>query len=197
MDSALIKIKQAREQLEKAAREYERLTVEHFNLGDVFLDRNFLTLKVIEACNAKGYKIIALSAREGNDAMDEFGNEIEIKTKSFHAPAYATSPKLNKGTLARYRKVPYWIFASFHKYDIETLHIVESNKLSPYFDSWEQKFNGKKISHRFPTIFGETIEEHIMHPVDRMNNPTIPHSFVSTVGQTVINTTYDTLESLF
>lgn len=138
-------------------REYQVLANEH-GINDIFQDNGGKLLQVLLITNLK-----ILPGREGNDAVDENGNEYELKsvnrklTKSF-----STHHHMNPTIIKKYRKVN-WIFAIYEGIELIEIYKLTPSQLEPYYKKWEVKWHadGKKD----------------------INNPKIPLAFVVEHGE--------------
>ena len=137
--------------------EYQKLADEH-GVDDIFQDNGGKLLQVLLILNLKD-----LEGREGNDAVDEDGNEYELKSVNIKkTTSFSTHHHMNPVIIAKYRKVD-WIFAVY-----EGIVLVEIYKLTPedlefYYSKWSKKWHddgGKDI-----------------------NNPKIPLKFVRENGE--------------
>ncbi len=126
-------------------------------INDIFQDNGGKLLQVLLITGLSD-----LPGREGNDAIDEDGNEYELKsinvalTKNF-----STHHHMNPTIIAKYRKVD-WIFAVYRGIEILEIHKLTPTDLEPYYTKWETKWHndgGKDI-----------------------NNPKIPLKYVRQVG---------------
>ena len=103
-----------------------------------------------------------LPGREGNDAVDDDGNEYELKSVNIDLTrSFSTHHHMNPTIIAKYRKVD-WIFAVYAGIEIKTIFLMTPTDLEPYYQRWEVKWHsdgGKDI-----------------------NNPKIPLKFVENNG---------------
>jgi hypothetical protein len=147
------------EELLPAIREFQKLASKH-GIDDVFQDNGGKLLQVLLVTGLK-----VLEGREGNDAVDEHGQEYELKTVNIlKQKQFTTHHHLNPGILAKYRQVP-WIFATYNGIELIAVYRVAAVDLEVFFAKWEAKWHsdgGKDI-----------------------NNPKIPLKHVVTVGQQV------------
>jgi hypothetical protein len=142
-----------------AIREYQKLATKH-GIHDIFQDNGGKLLQVILITGLK-----VLAGREGNDAVDQEGQEYELKsinkrlTKSF-----STHHHMNPGIIQKYRQV-HWLFAVYEGIELIAIYKLTPDKLEPYFQKWEMMWSergGKDI-----------------------NNPKIPLSFVHRHGMLI------------
>lgn len=137
-------------------REYQKLATKH-GINDIFQDNGGKLLQVLLLT-----KLQNLRGREGNDAVDDEGNEYELKSVNASLTrSFSTHHHLNPTILAKYRSVN-WYFAVYEGIEIVEIYYVKSTDLEPLFQRWETKWH-----------------------LDRkdINNPKIPLSYVRTVGQ--------------
>ena len=103
------------QELQKLAKEY--------GIADIFQDNGG---KVLQVLIMLGLKISP--GREGNDALDDEGNEYELKTVNYALTTQiSTHHHLNKEILDKYRKVKAWYFAIY-----EDIELLELWKIPPY-----------------------------------------------------------------
>jgi Restriction endonuclease PvuII len=141
---------------------YQDLATKH-GIGDIFQDNGGKLLQLLLITGFKG-----TGSREGNDAIDANGNEIELKTVNvLLTSGYSTHHHMNPTIIAKYRKVD-WYFAEYRGILLDTIHLMTPLQLNPYFEKWDKKWHddgGKDI-----------------------NNPKIPIKFVRSVGTLVYKT---------
>ncbi len=153
--------------LQKLAEEYGINDVFQDNGGKVLQLLIILGLKQITAEKGKGAR------REGNDAVDEQGNEYELKTINI-APRnnnptdrnlnVSTHHHLNTIILDKYRKVEAWYFGIYINIELAEIWKVHPSVLEPLFSHWENK---------------------IREEGQQLNNPKIPLRIVRTSGQLI------------
>ena len=139
-------------------RKYQELATKH-GIFDIFQDNGGKLLQVLLLLGIRG-----LPGREGNDAVDDKGNEFELKSvnrfdmrgKRRSSPSFTTHHHLNPTILAKYRLVD-WIFAVYSGIELEAVYLLTPTQLEPFYKRWEQKYH-------------ETGKE--------LNNPKIPITFV-------------------
>lgn len=118
---------------------------------------------------ASFYKILLvtglsiLPGREGNDAVDEFGNEYELKSVNLLlTKSFSTHHHINLSIIEKYRRVD-WIFATYRGIELQSIYQMTPQDLEVYFAKWEAKWHERR---------GRDI-----------NNPKIPLKHVTTHGQ--------------
>jgi hypothetical protein len=140
-------------------RQYQALATKH-GINDIFQDNGG---KLLQVLLITGLKIVP--GREGNDAIDDFGREYELKSVNLDlTKSFSTHHHLNPAILAKYRSVD-WIFAIYHGIELSSIYYLSAKNLEPYFSKWEAKWitsGGKDI-----------------------NNPKIPAHFVMRLGEQV------------
>lgn len=145
--------------------QFQALTTRH-GIDDIFQDNGG---KLLQVLLLTGLRVIA--GREGNDAIDEDGNEFELKTVNVLKQKQSTTHHhLNPRILEKYRLVP-WIFAVYEGIKISSIYRVNPSDLEVYFAKWQDKWHadgGKDI-----------------------NNPKIPLKHVIAVGRLVFQVTED------
>ena len=147
------------EALFPAILEYQALASSH-GIGDIFQDNGG---KILQLVLVTGFS--ALKGREGNDAVDSSGREIELKTvNALLTKGFSTHHHMNPTIIAKYRKVD-WYFAIYEGIVLREIYWLTAEGLKPYLDKWEQKWHfdgGKDI-----------------------NNPKVPIKFVVETGTLV------------
>lgn len=144
------------QELQKLAKEY--------GIADIFQDNGG---KVLQVLIMLGLKISP--GREGNDALDDEGNEYELKTVNYALTTQiSTHHHLNKEILDKYRKVKAWYFAIYEDIELWEIWKVPPSQLEELFRHWE-------------TLIDQTGKE--------LNNPKIPLWFVQTGGESIYRNT--------
>jgi transcriptional regulator with XRE-family HTH domain len=140
------------QELQKLAKEY--------GIADIFQDNGG---KVLQVLIMLGLRISP--GREGNDALDDEGNEYELKTVNYAlTPQVSTHHHLNKEILDKYRKVKAWYFAIYEDIELREIWKVPPSQLEELFQRWA-------------TIIDQAGKE--------LNNPKIPLWFVQSGGECV------------
>lgn len=135
-----------------------------YGIGDIFQDNGG---KVLQTLILLGLKIIP--GREGNDAIDNEGNEYELKTLNISLGrnrGVTTHHHLNLAILAKYRAVHAWYIALYDGIVLQEIYRLTPIELEPLFAVWEQR-----ISAGGPNF--------------SLNNPKIPIRFVRENGTRV------------
>lgn len=123
--------------------EYQKLAEKH-NINDIFQDNGgkYLQLLMILGLTTDG-------AREGNDAIDDGGNEYEIKTVNIAlTDQFSTHHHLNPVIIKKYRQVD-WFFAPFKGIELQAIYRLKPADMEFYYKRWEEKWNndgGKDIN---------------------------------------------------
>lgn len=137
-------------------REYQKLADEH-GINDIFQDNGGKLLQVLLITNLK-----ILPGREGNDAVDEKGNEYELKSVNTKlTKSFSTHHHMNPGLIKKYKKVN-WIFAVYEGIELVEIYKLTPKQLNPYYKKWLKKWNEEEKD---------------------INNPKIPLSFVKENGE--------------
>ena len=139
--------------------EYQSLASEH-GIDDIFQDNGG---KILQVLLTTGLKI--LPGREGNDAVDDDGNEYELKSVNvLLTKSFSTHHHMNPVIIEKYRKVD-WIFAVYKGIELQEILLLKPEDLEVYYDKWEKKWyaDGEKD----------------------INNPKIPLKFVRAVGRRI------------
>jgi transcriptional regulator with XRE-family HTH domain len=136
----------------KGIREAQTLANE-YGIHDILQDNGG---KVLQVLILLGLHISP--GREGNDAIDEEGNEYELKTinRALRKNAgITTHHHLNKEILKKYRSVKAWFIAFYEGVELKEIWKVLPSELEPLFQQWEQKIevtgplNNPKIPLRY------------------------------------------------
>jgi restriction endonuclease PvuII len=139
-----------------AVREFQALASNH-GIDDIFQDNGGKLLQVLLITG-----LTDLPGREGNDAVDEDGNEYELKSVNIALTrSFSTHHHMNPTIISKYRLVS-WIFAVYTNIELLEIHQLSAEDLEPYYSKWEKKWHvdgGKDI-----------------------NNPKIPIKFVRENG---------------
>ena len=106
-----------------------------------------------------------LPGRAGNDAIDQEGNEYELKSVNILlTKSFSTHHHLNPIIIEKYRQVD-WIFAVYKGIEILAIYHLTPQDLEPYYSKWETKWhadggkdiNNPKIPLKFVVEFGKLI----------------------------------------
>jgi len=150
------------EALFPAVQQYQQLAAQH-GIADIFQDNGGKLLQVILMLDLK-----VLPTREGNDAIDQDGNEYELKSVNIElTQSFSTHHHMNPVIIKKYRQVD-WIFAIYRNIEIQAIYRLTPEKLEPFYTIWEKKWHadgGKDI-----------------------NNPKIPLAYVVEVGELLVGT---------
>lgn len=148
-------------------REYQRLAEESNNINDIFQDNGGKLLQVLLITGLKD-----LPGREGNDAVDQNGDEYELKSVNIELTrSFSTHHHMNPVIIEKYRKVD-WIFAVYKGIELVEIHRMTPDNLEPYYNKWETKWNKTKKD---------------------INNPKIPLTFVRKEGKMIYKSNKDGL----
>jgi hypothetical protein len=152
IDSGDKQPKSTRERLEdvlRPIREMQQLATE-YGINDIFQDNGG---KVLQVCILLGLRFSG--KREGNDAVDDDGNEYELKTVNRSlAPnrGITTHHHLNKQIIDKYRMVKAWYIAIYEGIDLVQIYRVEPSILEPLFQKWEMEIETRGIELNNPKI---------------------------------------------
>jgi hypothetical protein len=139
-------------------REYQQLALAH-GINDIFQDNGGKLLQVILMLG-----LHVTGSREGNDAVDDLGNEYELKSvNTLLSRSFTTHHHLNAEILAKYRQVS-WYFAVYEGIELTSIYLLSPDQLEPFYSKWEQKYHLTGIP---------------------LNNPKIPLAFVKKWGTLV------------
>ena len=137
--------------------EYQKLASEH-GIDDIFQDNGG---KILQVLLITGLRRVV--GREGNDAVDDDGQEYELKSVNIALTrSFSTHHHMNPTIIAKYRKVP-WIFAVYRGIELLEIYRLEPSDMEPWYRKWEDKWHadgGKDI-----------------------NNPKVPLTYVREHGQ--------------
>jgi hypothetical protein len=143
------------DKLRPAIRELQALATKH-GINDIFQDNGGKLLQVLILTGLR-----CLGKREGNDAVDEHGNEYELKSvNTLLTKSFSTHHHMNPTIIGKYRKVG-WVFAIYEGIDLKALYHMSAAQLEPYFTAWERKWHdsgGKDINN--PKIPLRFVEQH-------------------------------------
>ena len=138
-----------------AIREYQELAAQH-GINDVFQDNGGKLLQMLLIIGLK-----VSPGREGNDAVDDDGNEYEVKTVNILlTKSFSTHHHLNPTILRKYSAVD-WFFGIYRGIEIQEIYRCSPSDLKPYFRKWARKWKqsrGKDINN--PKIPVEFVRDH-------------------------------------
>jgi hypothetical protein len=120
---------------------------------------------VLQTLIVLGLKVVP--GREGNDAVDNEGNEYELKTLNVslgRSRGVTTHHHLNFTILAKYRTVHAWYVALYEGILLKEIYRLTPAELEPIFATWERR---------------------IIDGGQPLNNPKIPIAFVRSHGTKV------------
>lgn len=136
-------------------RHYQELASKH-GIHDIFQDNGGKLLQVLLVLGLK-----VLPGREGNDAVDDEGNEYELKSVNVRlTKGFSTHHHMNPTIIAKYRKVD-WFFAVYEGIELKAIYRLTPADLEFYFAAWEEKWHrsgGKDINN--PKIPLKFVVEH-------------------------------------
>jgi len=142
-------------------RKLQQLASRH-GIDDIFQDNGG---KILQILLLTGLTI--LGGREGNDAIDEDGNEYELKSVNIRlTQSFSTHHHMNPKIIAKYRLVD-WIFAVYDGIELSEIYLLTPAHIEPYFEKWASKWtrDGNKD----------------------INNPKIPLRYVRKTGKLVFS----------
>ena len=123
--------------------EYQKLASKH-GIDDIFQDNGG---KILQVLLITGLRRVA--GREGNDAVDDDGQEYELKSVNIAlTKSFSTHHHMNPTIIAKYRKVP-WIFAVYRGIELLEIYRLEPSDMEPWYRKWEDKWHadgGKDIN---------------------------------------------------
>jgi transcriptional regulator with XRE-family HTH domain len=140
--------------------QYQELA-KKYDINDIFQDNGGKLLQVLLVTGLSNIR-----SREGNDAIDNQGNEYELKSVNHLLTSlFSTHHHLNPTIIGKYRLVN-WIFAVYEGIELKEIYFMEVSKLEPLFVFWEQKWHLNKRD---------------------LNNPKIPLKFVRENGNLIFS----------
>jgi Restriction endonuclease PvuII len=149
------KDKELLDKLFPAIREYQRLASSH-GIGDIFQDNGGKLLQTLLILNLR-----CTGSREGNDAVDDKGNEYELKTVNvLLTSSFSTHHHLNPIILGKYRQVRAWFFSIYRGIELVEIYRMKTSDLEFYFSKWEQKWNENRKDINNPKIPVKFVREH-------------------------------------
>ena len=123
--------------------EYQKLASKH-GIDDIFQDNGG---KILQVLLITGLRRVV--GREGNDAVDDDGQEYELKSVNIAlTKSFSTHHHMNPTIIAKYRKVP-WIFAVYRGIELLEIYRLEPSDMEPWYRKWEDKWHadgGKDIN---------------------------------------------------
>ncbi len=123
--------------------EYQELASQH-GIDDIFQDNGG---KILQVLLITGLRRVV--GREGNDAVDDDGQEYELKSVNIAlTKSFSTHHHMNPTIIAKYRKVP-WIFAVYRGIELLEIYRLEPSEMEPWYRKWEDKWHadgGKDIN---------------------------------------------------
>jgi transcriptional regulator with XRE-family HTH domain len=121
-----------------------------YGVNDILQDNGG---KVLQVLILLGLRISP--GREGNDALDDEGNEYELKTinRSLRKGAgITTHHHLNKGIIDKYRAVKAWYIAIYEGIELREIWKVLPAQLEELFSTWEEKTERAGVALNNPKI---------------------------------------------
>ena len=147
--------KQKLDRIWPAIVEYQKLASEH-GIDDIFQDNGG---KILQVLLITGLRRVV--GREGNDAVDDDGQEYELKSVNIAlTKSFSTHHHMNPTIIAKYRKVP-WIFAVYRGIELLEIYRLEPSDMEPWYQKWESKWHadgGKDINN--PKVPLTYVREH-------------------------------------
>ena len=135
--------------------EYQKLASKH-GIDDIFQDNGG---KILQVLLITGLRRVA--GREGNDAVDDDGQEYELKSVNIAlTKSFSTHHHMNPTIIAKYRKVP-WIFAVYRSIELLEIYRLEPSDMESWYRKWEDKWHadgGKDINN--PKVPLSYVREH-------------------------------------
>jgi hypothetical protein len=142
-------------------REYQKLASK-YSIDDIFQDNGGKILQILLLTGLR-----PLPGREGNDAIDEHGQEYELKSVNvLLTKSFSTHHHMNPTIIEKYRKVP-WIFSVYESIELRRIFRLEPSDMEHWYTIWEKKWHddGSKD----------------------INNPKVPLSYVEKNGKLIFD----------
>jgi hypothetical protein len=115
-----------------------------------------------------------LKSREGNDAIDDEGNEYELKAVNLlRTDQFTTHHHLNPVIIEKYRKVD-WIFTTYEAIELKEIFLLKPDAMEHWYQKWTTKWHADG---------GRNI-----------NNPKVPLSYVRKHGKLLYSSVGENLE---
>lgn len=126
----------------RAVRLYHDLASKH-GISDIFQDNGG---KILQVPLLVGLR--PLPSREGDDAVDENGNQYGLKSVNIDLTrSFSTHHHMNPAIIAKYRCVN-WIFAVYQGIELQKTNLTTPGNLEPYYQRGHDKWHaddGKDI----------------------------------------------------
>ena len=107
--------------------EYQKLASKH-GIDDIFQDNGG---KILQVLLITGLRRVV--GREGNDAVDDDGQEYELKSVNIAlTKSFSTHHHMNPTIISKYRKVP-WIFAVYRGIELLEIYRLEPSDMEPWY----------------------------------------------------------------
>ena len=112
---------------------YQKLATEH-GIDDIFQDNGGKLLQTLLIMNLQD-----LPGRTGNDAIDNDGNEYELKSVNLDLThSISTHHHMNPSIIDKYRRVD-WLFSLYSGIELITIYSVQPVYLEGLFSQWERR----------------------------------------------------------
>lgn len=119
---------------------YQELASRH-GIADIFQDNGGKLLQVLLMTS-----LTCLKKREGNDAVDDAGNEYELKSVNIIlTKSFSTHHHMKPRIIAKYRKVD-WVFAIYEGIILKAIYRLKPEDLEVYYEKWGK--NGMQTEER-------------------------------------------------
>jgi hypothetical protein len=94
------------------------------SIPDIFQDNGG---KILQVCLILG--LVVLKSREGNDAIDDEGNEYELKAVNLlRTDHFTTHHHLNPVIIEKYRRVD-WIFTTYEAIELKEIFLLKPDAM--------------------------------------------------------------------
>jgi hypothetical protein len=113
---------------------YQALASKH-GINDIFQDNGG---KILQVLLVTGLRI--LPGREGNDAVDQEGNEYQLKSVNIElTKSFSTHHNINPRIIEKYRQVS-WIFAVYRSINLIAIYKLKPIDLEYFYSKWETEW---------------------------------------------------------
>jgi hypothetical protein len=139
------------------------------SIPDIFQDNGG---KILQVCLI--LDLVVLKSREGNDTIDDEGNEYELKAVNLlRTDQFTTHHYLNPVIIEKYRKVD-WIFTTYEAIELKEIFLLKPDAMEHWYQKWTTKGHADG---------GRDI-----------NNPKVPLSYVRKHGKLLYSSVGENLE---
>ena len=117
------------ETLWPAVQRYQELASRH-GIDDIFQDNGGKLLQILLLLGLDD-----IPGREGNDAVDAFGNQYELKSVNLNLTgSFSTHHHMNPVIIAKYRQVE-WIFGIYQDIELRSVYLLTPDDMEFYYSN--------------------------------------------------------------